>query len=130
MLELAFQYHVSEEAKSRKHLLRKLRVTILANLTLLLATYGATCRSTYFLANWIPDWSQLGGEEIGQGKMQKWMNKIESPRGGSEGKLSLSGIKVGAKVPFDQSPLLSLLPNIKETKTPSLSWEKTRVYRE
>lgn len=39
MLELAFQYHVSEEAKSKKHLLRKLRVTILANLTLLLATY-------------------------------------------------------------------------------------------
>lgn len=63
------------------------------------------------------DRNSHGGED--RRKMQKWMNKIESPRGGSEGKLSLTGTKVGVKVPFDQFP-----PNIKEMKTPPLSWER------
>lgn len=81
---------------------------MIANLFLLVATYGTTCRSAYFLLNWISDCrliatlSSHGGED--RRKMQKWMNKIESPRGGREGKLSLTGIKVGVKVPFDQFP--------------------------
>lgn len=82
---------------------------VAADLFLLVATYGTTCRSMYFLVNWISDCrliatlsSPSGGED--RRKMQKWMNKIESPRGGSEGKLSLTGIKMGVKVPFDRFP--------------------------
>ena len=82
------------------------------------ATYGTTCRSTYFLVNWISDCRLIATLSRGESrrKMRKWMNKIESLGVAAEGNLSLTGIKAGCESAFRSIP-----PNIKEMKTPLLS---------